>query len=69
MNTQELIDTATTSKGHLILKHTLLSDEGTFILEPSDALEAADFEAVINDMDPYLAKHNSLAGLMIFPVG
>ncbi len=49
-----------------MLKHTLLSDEGILILEPSEALESADFEAVIHDMDPYLAEHDSLAGLMIF---
>lgn len=48
-----------------MLKHTLLSTEGILILEPSETLEAADFEAVINDMDPYLAKHDSLAGVMI----
>lgn len=49
-----------------MLKHTLLSAEGILILEPSEALEAADFEAVIHGMNPYLADHDSLAGLMIF---
>ncbi len=49
-----------------MLKHTLLTGEGILILEPSEALEAADFEAVIHDIDPYLAKHESLAGVMIF---
>ena len=49
-----------------MLKHTLLSGEGILILEPSEALEAADFEAVIHDMDPYLAEHDSLSGVMIF---
>ncbi len=49
-----------------MLNHTLLSPEGILILEPSGPLEAADFEAVIRDMDPYLAEHGSLAGLMIF---
>ena len=49
-----------------MLKHTLLSDEGILILEPSGALEAADFEAVIHDMDPYLAEHGSMTGVMIF---
>lgn len=48
-----------------MLKHTLLSSEGILILEPSDALQAADFEAVVHDMDPYLAEHGSLAGVMI----
>lgn len=48
-----------------MLKHTLLSAEGILILEPSEALETADFEAVIQDMDSYLADHGSLAGVMI----
>ena len=47
-------------------KHKLLLPDGILIPEPADALEAADFEAVINEMDPYLAKHDSLAGVMSF---
>lgn len=49
-----------------MLKHTLLSAEGILILEPSAPLEAADFEAVIHDIDPYLEEHSSLNGAMIF---
>ncbi len=48
-----------------MLKHTLISAEGILILEPSDALEAVDFAAVVQDIDPYLAKHDSLAGVII----
>ncbi len=48
-----------------MLRHTLISAEGILILEPSDALETADFAAVVEDIDPYLAKHDSLAGVMI----
>lgn len=48
-----------------MLKHTLLSTEGILILEPSGALESTDFEAVVHDMDPYLAEHGSLAGVII----
>ncbi len=48
-----------------MLKHTLLACEGILILEPSDALEAADFEAVVHDIDPYLTEHDSLAGVII----
>ncbi len=48
-----------------MLKHTLISAEGILILEPSEALEAADFAAVVQDIDPYLAKHDSLAGVII----
>jgi len=49
-----------------VLKHTLLSTEGILILEPADAMESADFEAVIHDIDPYLAEHSSLTGVLIF---
>ena len=49
-----------------MLKHTLLYADGILILEPSESLESADFEAVIHDIDPYLAEHESLAGVMIF---
>ena len=49
-----------------MLKHTLLPADGILILEPSAPLEAADFEAVIHDMDPYLAQHGSLAGVMVY---
>ena len=48
-----------------MLKHTLLSAEGILILEPSGSLEAADFSGHPR-YDPYLDKHASLAGVMIF---
>ena len=49
-----------------MLKHKLLSPEGILILEPSSPLEAADFEAVAHEIDPYLAEHDTLAGVMVF---
>lgn len=49
-----------------MLEHNLLSSDGILILEPSGPLETADFEAVIGDIEPYLAKHQSLDGVMIF---
>jgi len=49
-----------------MLKHTLLSAEGILILEPAAPLETADFEAVTHEIDPYLAEHDTLAGVMIF---
>lgn len=49
-----------------MLKHTLLPLEGILILEPSSPLEAADFEAVAQGIDPYLAEHDTLAGVMVF---
>ena len=49
-----------------MLKHTLLLPEGILILEPSSPLEAADFEALAHEIDPYLTEHNTLAGVMAF---
>lgn len=49
-----------------MLTHKLLLPEGVLILEPSSPLEAADFEAVAHAIDPYLAKHDTLAGVMVF---
>jgi len=49
-----------------MLKHTLLATEGILILEPSGPLETADFEAVIDDIEPYLVTHKALVGVMIF---
>ena len=49
-----------------MLTHKLLLPDGILILEPSSPLEAADFEAVANEIDPYLAEHGTLAGVMVF---
>ncbi len=48
-----------------MLKHQLLSSEGILILEPSDPLEAGDFAAVAQQVDPYIEKHGSLRGLLL----
>jgi hypothetical protein len=48
-----------------MLNHKLLSPDGILILEPSAPLEAADFAALAKEIDPYIAKHGKLPGLMI----
>jgi hypothetical protein len=48
-----------------MLNHKLLSPEGILILEPASPLEAADFEALGSEIDPYIAEHGKLPGLMI----
>ena len=48
-----------------MLKHRLLLPEGILILEPESPLEAADFVVVGHEIDPYIAKHGKLPGLMI----
>ncbi|WP_442510391.1 STAS/SEC14 domain-containing protein [Novipirellula sp. SH528] len=49
-----------------MLKHKLLLPEGILILEPSSPLEADEFEAVPHEIDPFLAEHDALAGVMVF---
>ena len=48
-----------------MLKHQLLLPEGILILEPDAPLEAADFECLVREIDPYIAEHGKLSGLMI----
>ena len=48
-----------------MLNHKLLSKEGILILEPEAPLEAADFDGLAHKIDPYIAEHGKLPGLMI----
>jgi len=48
-----------------MLNHKLLLPEGILILEPKERLEAADFEALAREIDPCIAKHGKLPGLMV----
>ena len=48
-----------------MLKHKMLLPEGILILEPGEPLEAADFDGIAREIDPYIAKHGFLSGLMI----
>src|SRR5512134_4038919 len=48
-----------------MLTHELLKDEGILILRPQAALEAADFEALAKEVDPYIEAHGRLRGLVI----
>lgn len=48
-----------------MLEHQLLLPEGILILEPAAPLEAADFDELIRETDPYIAEHGKLSGLMI----
>ena len=53
------------TRGQHRLNHKLLLPEGILILEPESPLEAADFVIVGHEIDPYIAKHGKLPGLMI----
>jgi hypothetical protein len=48
-----------------MLNHNLLKPEGILVLEPDSPLTAADFENVAKEIDPFIAKHGKLPGLMI----
>ncbi|MDR4462185.1 MAG: STAS/SEC14 domain-containing protein [Nitrospirales bacterium] len=48
-----------------MLKHKLLRPEGILVLEPEAPLEAADFEGVAHEIDPYIVEHGKLSGVMI----
>ena len=51
------------SKGHLTFE--LKSDLGVLVLEPKGHLEAADFERLAAELDPYLERSGPLNGLMV----
>ena len=61
----ESVATGNKTGGRHMLKHQLLLPEGILILEPDAPLEAADFECLVREIDPYIAEHGKLSGLMI----
>ena len=61
----ESVATGNQTGGRPMLKHQLLLPEGILILEPDAPLEAADFEGLVREIDPYIAEHGKLSGLMI----
>ena len=52
-----------TSTGHL--SFDLMEEEGVLVLQPQGELEAADFERLSAEVDPYLEKARALNGLMV----
>ncbi|MCX7892812.1 MAG: STAS/SEC14 domain-containing protein [Burkholderiales bacterium] len=44
----------------------LLRDRGILVVTPTGPLEQADFELLAREVDPYIAAHGRLAGLMIY---
>ena len=55
----ESVATGNKIGGRHMLKHQLLLPEGILILEPDAPLEAADFEGLVREIDPYIAKHGN----------
>ena len=48
-----------------MLSHDLLRDEGILVLKPQGPLQAADFTALTQEIDPYIEQEGHLRGLMI----
>ena len=48
-----------------MLEHQLLLSEGILILEPDEPLQVTDFESLVGEIDPYIAEHGKLLGLMV----
>ena len=61
----ESVATGNKTGGRHMLKHQLLLPDGILILEPDAPLEAADFHGLVREIDPYIAEHGKLSGLMI----
>jgi hypothetical protein len=50
----------------LMLNYELLSERKVLIVEPQAALEAADFERLVQAVDPFIERAGGLNGLMIY---
>jgi hypothetical protein len=48
-----------------MVNYELLKDEGILIIRPTSSLEAADFQMIAQDVDPYIEAHGKLRGVMI----
>ena len=48
-----------------MIEYELRRAEGILLLRPRDRLEAADFESLAREVDPYIEANGTLHGLMI----
>ena len=48
-----------------MVEYELLRTEGILILRPKDRLEAADFEKVAQEIDPYIEANGTLHGILL----
>ena len=48
-----------------MIHHELLAEERILVVTPEAALEKADFDKLREIVDPFIAEHGPLAGLMI----
>jgi len=48
-----------------MVEHELLPTEGLLILRPTGRLEAADFQSVAGEIDPYIEANGKLNGILL----
>ncbi len=48
-----------------MISHTLLREDGVLLISPKAPLESNDFKELAAEVDPYIAEHGKLQGLMI----
>ena len=48
-----------------MIRHELLGDQGVLIVRPESPLRAEDFSALAAAVDPHIAQHGALDGLVI----
>ena len=48
-----------------MVDHELLRDEGILVIRPRDSLEAADFQSIAQQVDPYIEAKGKLDGVLI----
>ena len=49
-----------------MIKHQFLTDEGILIISPVSSLQSRDFDTLSHIIDPYIAEHGALNGLIIY---
>lgn len=48
-----------------MISFDLLRDKGVLVIKPQGAIEAVDFDRLARAIDPYIADHGALSGLLI----
>lgn len=48
-----------------MVNYELLREDGILVIHPESSLEAADFQRIANEVDPYIAANGRLRGVMI----
>jgi len=48
-----------------VVKYELLRADGILVIQPESSLEAADFQRVAQEIDPYIEANGRLHGIMI----